>query len=68
MAAHVDRDDVVVLAEVRREMVESVRDAADSMQQQQRLLAASAPIHVMDAQAIRRDFPIQRLYMCRAKT
>src|ERR1017187_1679503 len=67
MAAHIDRDYMVVLAEVRREMVESVRDASDSMQQHQRLLAASTPVQVMDTQAVHRDFPVQRLCMCRAK-
>jgi hypothetical protein len=53
--AQVDGDHAVVLAEMRRKVVERMRDPRDAVQQDQRLLAARPPLEIMDAQPVDRD-------------
>jgi hypothetical protein len=51
VAAHVDREDVKVAREVRREVVEGVRVPRDPVEQDHRRLLRAAPIEVVQAQA-----------------
>ena len=52
MAAHVDRHHVVVALEMRRQMIELMRHAADAVEHDKRRLLRRAPIQVMKPQSI----------------
>ena len=55
MAAHVNRENVIVVVELRRDVVEGVGDAADPVQHDEGLLALGAPVKIVQAQAVDGD-------------
>ena len=49
MAAQIDREHAIALTKMRREMVERVRAAADTVQQEERASRCVARLDVVDA-------------------
>src|SRR5439155_610704 len=61
MPTHVDGHDLIVLVEVGCDVVKRVRHTADTVQHDQRLLIARAPIQIMDAKTVDGDETVHGL-------
>jgi hypothetical protein len=55
MAAHIDREYVKPIREMRSEMVEVVSGSRDPVEEDEWLLAARPPVEVMQTQTVERD-------------
>src|SRR5579863_8458686 len=55
MTAHVDREDMVVVHESRRDVIEGVGHSSDSMEHEERWLACIAPVEIVDLKAVDSD-------------